>query len=87
LRAAINAAPQIFRAQKEVVDAPGEGYIKSLTDWLPNSFFSAEVRGGIMFYERIFVRDFDLRTTSIAESEGAALKKVAWDRNPMTPLT
>jgi hypothetical protein len=72
----------LFLEQSEVVEALGETYIKSLTEWLPNSFFTAEVRVGIMFYERMYIRDFDLRTTSIAESEGAAMKNSSLGPRP-----
>jgi SWIM zinc finger len=65
-----------------VVEALGQAYAQAVREWLAKSFFVEGNLKGLLFYHRKHVRDFGLRTTCNAESEGSALKRSAVGPKP-----
>jgi hypothetical protein len=75
-----------FLSHPLAVGALGRTYARAVLDWIVRSFLKPEYLEGLLFYHRLYRRDFDLRTSSLAESAGGALKKSAVGPKPNHPI-
>jgi hypothetical protein len=61
-----------YLRKEETKQSLGKAFVKEFESWLRKSFYPPKFSQGLLFYHRIKVRDFDLRTSSHAEVEGGA---------------
>jgi hypothetical protein len=76
----------LWLAESEVVSKLGHDLVRRMKTFLIKSFYPPDIARGLVFYERISIRNFELHTSSNVEAEGAVTKRSANGPRPNMPI-